>query len=162
MTGDGPRRGRRQKPRPSGRGPYGRGEPTPGGRPRFPRPVAARRYAPTGTSTAWTEQRLTGFDTLSGGRGNRRQRLNSDAPACRRAPNVRRYSLMLTTAGRGLFEPPLLEHAPAYSLNRMSRAPITRGGPTVDLRRGHRRQADDASAGRLAPSSIPLNLHLTG
>jgi len=29
-----------------------RGEPTPGGRPRFPRPVVARRYAPTGTGTA--------------------------------------------------------------------------------------------------------------
>jgi hypothetical protein len=32
------------------RGP--RGEPTPGGRPRFPRPVVARRYAPTGTGIA--------------------------------------------------------------------------------------------------------------
>jgi len=36
MTEDGPRRWRRQKPRPAGREPYGRGEPTPGGRPRFP------------------------------------------------------------------------------------------------------------------------------
>jgi hypothetical protein len=44
--------GRRQKPRPAGRRPYGRGEPTPGDRPRFPGPVVARRYAPTGTGTA--------------------------------------------------------------------------------------------------------------
>src|SRR5690348_7315967 len=45
--GDGLQLGRRQKPRPAGREPYGRGEPTPGGRPRFPGPLVARRYVPT-------------------------------------------------------------------------------------------------------------------
>jgi hypothetical protein len=44
--------GRRPKPRPAGREPSGRGEPTPGGRPRFPGPLVARRYAPTGTGPA--------------------------------------------------------------------------------------------------------------
>ena len=42
--------GRRQVPRPAGREPYGRGEPTPGSRPRTPQPLVARRYAPTGTA----------------------------------------------------------------------------------------------------------------
>jgi hypothetical protein len=35
-----------------GRQPCGRGEPTPGGCPRTARPVAARRYAPSGTAVA--------------------------------------------------------------------------------------------------------------
>jgi len=52
MTGDGPRLGRRQKPRPFGREPAGRDEPTPGGRPPIPRPVAARRNAPADTGIA--------------------------------------------------------------------------------------------------------------
>src|SRR5262249_10138451 len=48
-----PARGRRQRPRPAGRRPYGRGEPTPGGRPASRGPVVVRRYAPTGTGLAW-------------------------------------------------------------------------------------------------------------
>ena len=43
---------RRQKPRPAGRKPYGRGAPTPGRPPRFPGPVVARRCAVTGTGIA--------------------------------------------------------------------------------------------------------------
>jgi len=35
-------------PRPAGRWPYGRGEATPGGCPRFPWAGVARRHAPTG------------------------------------------------------------------------------------------------------------------
>ena len=60
MTGNGPRRGRRQRPRPSGREPYGRGEPTPGGRPRFPwaggGPPLRGRPAPASRG----QRRLTG------------------------------------------------------------------------------------------------------
>jgi len=41
MTGDGPRRGRRQEPRPAGRWPYGRGEPPPGG----PAPLPLGRWS---------------------------------------------------------------------------------------------------------------------
>ena len=53
MTGDGSHRRRRQRPRPAGRKPYGRGEPTPGGRPRRPLGrLVGRRYVPTGTSFA--------------------------------------------------------------------------------------------------------------
>ena len=35
-----------------GRKPCGRGEPTPGGCPRYRQPVVARRYAPSGTAVA--------------------------------------------------------------------------------------------------------------
>ena len=59
MAGNGPRLGRRQEPRPAGREPYGRGEPTPGSRPRLRRSLAARRYVPTGTGPR-VRQRLTG------------------------------------------------------------------------------------------------------
>jgi hypothetical protein len=88
--GDGPRRGRRQEPRPAGREPYGRGARRLAGVPASAGPVAARRYVPTGTGLARKAAvdrrchavRVQQWTAIAGLRGSQ---TGSEGPAARRS-----------------------------------------------------------------------------